>query len=89
MLIRIFPEADAELTEAREWYSQQRANLDLEFMENIDDALSRILSDPHLYPIVYNVAVASRLIPTIYPLRAYQHWGIGAGTFLKWHRSLT
>jgi plasmid stabilization system protein ParE len=54
MLIRISPEADAELTEAREWYSQQRADLDLEFMESIDAALYRILSSPHLYPIVYN-----------------------------------
>jgi len=32
MIIRFTPEADAELTEARQWYSHQRKDLDLEFM---------------------------------------------------------
>ena len=43
MIIRFTPEADAELTEAREWYSHQRRNLDVEFMQCIDNALSRIV----------------------------------------------
>jgi hypothetical protein len=53
MIIRFTPEADAELAEARQWYAHQRENLDIEFMERIDDALSRIVSNPHSYPIVY------------------------------------
>jgi len=53
MLIRISPEAEAELTEAREWYSHQRADLDLEFMQCVHDALSRIVENPHAFPIVY------------------------------------
>jgi plasmid stabilization system protein ParE len=53
MIIRFTPEADAELAEARQWYSHQRADLDIEFMGRIDDALSRIVRDPHMYPIVY------------------------------------
>jgi hypothetical protein len=51
MIIRFTPEADAELAEARQWYAHQRENLDIEFMERIDDALSRIVRNPHLYPI--------------------------------------
>jgi len=39
MFIRFTPEADAELAEARQWYSHQRQDLDLEFMQCIDDAL--------------------------------------------------
>jgi hypothetical protein len=39
MLIRFNPEADAELTEARQWYSHQRKDLDLEFMQSIEVAL--------------------------------------------------
>jgi plasmid stabilization system protein ParE len=31
----------------------QRADLDIEFMERIDDALSRIVRNPQLYTIVY------------------------------------
>src|ERR1044071_2254863 len=53
MLIRISPEADAELTEAREWYSHHRKDLDLEFMQAIDDALSRVANNPRAFPIVY------------------------------------
>jgi plasmid stabilization system protein ParE len=53
MIIRFTPEADVELSEARQWYAHQRADLDIEFMEGIDGALSRIVNNPHLYPVVY------------------------------------
>ncbi len=53
MVIRFTPDADAELAEARQWYARQREDLDIEFMECIDDALSRVVRDPDLYPIVY------------------------------------
>ena len=53
MIIRFTPEADAELTEAREWYSHQRKDLDLEFMQCIDDALFRVVNNPLLFPLAY------------------------------------
>ncbi len=53
MRIRFHSDADAELAEAREWYAHQRKDLDAEFMQCIDDTLSRIARDPSLYPIVY------------------------------------
>src|SRR5437763_1201409 len=53
MFIRFIPEADAELTEARHWYSHQRQNLDLEFMQCVDDALSRVVDNPRSFPLVY------------------------------------
>ncbi|HVF23609.1 MAG TPA: type II toxin-antitoxin system RelE/ParE family toxin [Pyrinomonadaceae bacterium] len=53
MLIRFTPEADAELTEAREWYSHQRAGLDAEFMHCIDEALLRVVRNPQSFPVVY------------------------------------
>ncbi|HBB96579.1 MAG TPA: recombinase [Blastocatellia bacterium] len=53
MITRFTPEADTELAEARRWYAHQREDLDLEFMESIDDALSRVVLNPNLYPIVY------------------------------------
>lgn len=53
MIIRFSPEADAELTEARQWYSHQRKDLDLEFMQCIDDALTRVVKNPYFFPIVY------------------------------------
>ncbi len=53
MLIRFTPEADAELTGAREWYSRQRKNLDLEFMQCVNDALSRAVDNPYLFPVIY------------------------------------
>lgn len=53
MVIRFTPEADAELTEARRWYSHNRQDLDLEFMQCIDDVLARVVSNPHIFPVVY------------------------------------
>jgi plasmid stabilization system protein ParE len=53
MIIRFTPEADTELSEACQWYAHQREDLDLEFMQRIDEALSRIVADPNLYPIVH------------------------------------
>ena len=53
MLFRFSPEAEAELTEAREWYSHQRKDLDLEFMQCIDEALSRVVDNPRAFPIVH------------------------------------
>lgn len=53
MIIRFTPEADAELAEAREWYAHQHEDLDLEFMQSIDEALSRILANPDQYPNAY------------------------------------
>lgn len=53
MIIRFTPEADAELAEARQWYARQHENLDIEFMQRIDESLSRIARNPNLYPIVY------------------------------------
>jgi len=38
---------------AREWYAHQREDLDLEFMQSIDDALSQIVANPDQYPNVY------------------------------------
>jgi hypothetical protein len=67
MIIRFTPDADAELAEARQWYSHQRADLDIEFMLRIDEALSRIVRDPHLYPIVYKTLrrVVVRRFPSL------------------------
>ena len=53
MIVRFTPDADAELTGAREWYSHQRKDLDLEFMQCIDDALSRAVDNPRFFPVVY------------------------------------
>jgi len=53
MIVRFTPEADNELAEARQWYAHQRNDLDLEFMQSIDDALSRVVGNPQQYPMVY------------------------------------
>lgn len=53
MVIRFTPEADDEIAEARQWYARQRDNLDAEFMHSIDEALTRIATNPNQYPTVY------------------------------------
>jgi len=53
MIIRFTPEADDELAEARQWYARQRENLDTELMQSVDEALTRVVTNPNQYPIVY------------------------------------
>jgi plasmid stabilization system protein ParE len=53
MQIRFEPEAEADLAEARAWYDQQRAGLDVALMLRLDETLLRIVDAPYLYPIVY------------------------------------
>lgn len=36
-----------------QWHVHRREDLDMEFMECIDDALSRVVRGPDYYPIVY------------------------------------
>lgn len=49
--VRIQPRAQAHLAEAHAWYDQQLPGLGAEFMDAIQDALSRIEENPGLYPI--------------------------------------
>ena len=58
MIIRFSSDADAELAEARQWYAHQREDLDLEFMDSVDEALTQVVRNPHLYPIVYRISDA-------------------------------
>ena len=78
MIIRFTPEADAELAEASRWYAHQREDLDIDFMESIDDALSRIVSSPDAYPIVYRTlrrAVVRRFpFAVFYEVTADEIW---------------
>ncbi len=53
MIIRFTSDADAELAEARQWYAHQREDLDLEFMDSVDEALTRVVRNPQMYPVVY------------------------------------
>ena len=46
MIVRFTPEADNELAEARQWYAHQRHDLDLEFMQSIDEALTLVVANP-------------------------------------------
>ena len=53
MQIRFHPEAEAELAEARLWFSLQREGLDVALMQRVDQTLSSIIAAPRSYPIVY------------------------------------
>lgn len=53
MQIRFRPEAEAELAEARLFYSLQRQGLDVALMQRIDQTLNAIAARPHAFPIIY------------------------------------
>ena len=49
----IRPEADADITEAYEWYEDQVAGLGLEFLEAVDACLRIVRRHPRMYQVVH------------------------------------
>ena len=65
MSFRFTPEADAELTEARQWYSHHRKDLDLKFMQCIEHTLSQIQFNPRLFPVVMEASGVLSFAPFV------------------------
>lgn len=53
MRVRLLPDAEKELLEAANWYSQQAVGLDYEFIRCIDEATARIGRAPLTFPVVH------------------------------------
>jgi len=47
------PEAEADLQEAHEWYEQRRSSLGVEFIRQVDNCITNIVSQPEMYPVVH------------------------------------
>jgi toxin ParE1/3/4 len=47
--IAYHPEAETEIIESAEWYENQRLGLGDEFLDEIENAISRILSSPDAF----------------------------------------
>lgn len=45
----IRPEAEEDMTEARDWYEEQREGLGIEFLTAVDEVFDRIREMPELY----------------------------------------
>ena len=52
----IRPEAEADLTEAFEWYETRVTGLGLEFIRTVDSLFNSIIRNPQAYPVVYKTA---------------------------------
>ncbi len=51
--VRLLPEARAEFHEAGDWYEQRREGLGEAFLEDVENNLGRISTDPQRHPLVY------------------------------------
>lgn len=52
----IRPEAEAELTEAFQWYEARAAGLGSEFIRTVDGLFNSIIRNPQAFPVVYKSA---------------------------------
>jgi plasmid stabilization system protein ParE len=50
--VRFHPAAESEMIAAAVYYEQQQAGLGRRFLSSVQDAINRILINPHLYPII-------------------------------------
>ena len=51
--LRIRPEAETDIVEARNWYRLQAEGLSAEFLNAVDDCLIAVESEPLAYPMIY------------------------------------
>jgi len=65
------PDAEAELTEAFEWYEARVPGLGLEFIRSVDSLLNSISRNPLSYPIIYKTI--RRALTRKFPLR-FSSW---------------
>ena len=49
----IRPEAEADLSEAKQWYERHRQGLGLEFTLSVEETLDRIRRTPHVHAEIY------------------------------------
>lgn len=61
-VVRIEPEAEAELGAGARWYEKQRAGLGGEFIDAADEAVSRIAAFPDVSTPVPGVEVPARRV---------------------------
>ena len=54
--VRISAAAEAELVEAARWYQNQRGGLGIEFLDAVDDAVSRVADTPDMGSAVPGVS---------------------------------
>ena len=63
-------EAEADLSEAYQWYEQQVRGLGVEFLLCVDGAMASIEKNPHLYPVVHKGVIRRALT------RRFPYWSI-------------
>jgi plasmid stabilization system protein ParE len=68
-LVRIRPEAIADVGEAVEWYEAQRAGLGTEFLLELDAAIERAALDPEAYAVKHRDA--RRVLVRRFPYSVY------------------
>jgi len=47
------PQAESEVTSARQWYEEHRAGLGAKFADALDDVVGRIVANPSEFPAVH------------------------------------
>lgn len=54
--IRIHPDAETELSQARRWYEERREGLGADFLLCVEEAVQKIQNSAETYPAVYKKA---------------------------------
>ncbi len=63
--------AELEITEAIEWYEKIEKSLGLSFLDNLDQAISAVIKNPEMYPVIFkNVR---RILIKKFPYSIFYH----------------
>jgi len=67
----IRPEAEADLTDAAEWYDSRELDLGLEFVSEVHSAISRALKNPESFARVRRSPSVRRVLTRRFPYRVF------------------
>ena len=80
MRVAWHPEAEAEMIEAAQFYDERVHGLGADFLDAIDEAVERLLANPHRFPIIENDIRRCRV--KRFPFCVYFRQTIGAWRIL-------
>ena len=69
--LRIRLAAEADVTEAGQWYNERQLGLGEKFVREVDQAIVRILENPFAFPVILRRHEVRRVLTKRFPYRIF------------------
>jgi plasmid stabilization system protein ParE len=69
--LHIRAEAEADVTEAAQWYEQRSPGLGEEFVAEVDQTIKQVLENPHAFRVIHSRYELRRALMDRFPYRIF------------------